>query len=210
MKTLSKSRSKILVGLGFLLSLASIVQADSLWRPELRISLVADKKAHAVGDIITIIVQENSTTKKDSSTQTSKKTSLDASLKSFLFAPTASKFMTKKGQLPAMAMSSDNSFDGGGSINNSETIGARFGATVTDVLPNGNLIVQAARQSSFSQESQTIVLRGTLRSYDIAANNTAFSYNLADTSIKFMSSGAVSNSQKKGWFSKVFDVLTPF
>ena len=161
-------------------------------------------------EIITVVVQESITTKKDSSTKSDKNSSLDASLQSFLFSPGASKLLTKGGKLPAMAMSSKNGFEGKGAIANSETITHRFGVTIRDVLPNGNLMVEGLRQTTFSGESKTVILRGTLRSYDVTFDNTVLSSNLADVSIRFEDSGAISNAQKKGWFSRAWDVLTPF
>jgi len=210
MKIRSKFSTSVSLGLGLLACSAPTASADSLWSEDAAISLVADKRARGVGDIITVVVQETNTTKKDTSTKSDKSTELDASVQSFLFSPAASKFMTHKGKLPAMGMTSKNAFEGGGAINNSETITHRFGVTVIDVLPNGNMLVEGLRQTSFSNESQTVILRGTLRATDITPENTVLSYNLADVSIKFVSSGAISNSQKKGWFGKVWDVLTPF
>lgn len=201
---------KSLVSAAAIALMLTNARADSIWSDEIVLSLVADSRAHAVGDIISVIVQESNSTKKDSSTKSTKKTSTDAALQSFLFAPTASNFMTKGGKLPAMGLTSNNEFDGGGAINNSETIVARFGVRVVDVLPNKNLIVEGLRQTSFSGESRTVVLRGTVRKDDISSANTVFSYSLADVSIKFVDSGAISNNQKKGWFTRAWDVLTPF
>ena len=79
-----------------------------------------------------------------------------------------------------------------------------------DVLPNGNLVVEGRRQTAFSGEKQDATLRGTVRSEDIAANNTLYSYNMVDATIQFASKGAISDSQRKGWFSKIWDKLTPF
>ncbi|MBI4658807.1 MAG: flagellar basal body L-ring protein FlgH [Verrucomicrobia bacterium] len=205
-----KFRSNVWLALGALLGSMSVAQADSLWTKEASQSLVGDKKARAVGDIITVIVEESNQTKKDSSTKTDKSSELDASIESFLFSPGASKFMTHNGKLPAMGMTSKNGFEGKGAINNSETITHRFGVRVVDVLPNGNLIVEGLRQTSFSGESQTVILRGTVRGYDVSSSNTVMSFNLADVSIRFDSSGSLSNAQKKGWFSRAWDVLTPF
>ncbi len=210
MKTPFKLISKPLVALATLPILLTGARADSLWSEEIVMSLISDSRANAVGDIISVIVQESASTKKDTSTKSSKKTSMDAALQSFVFAPTASNFMTKGGKLPAMAMTSNNEFDGGGAINNSETIVARFGVRVVDVLPNRNMIVEGLRQTSFSGESRTVILRGTVRRDDISSANTVYSYSLADVSIKFVDSGAISNSQKKGWFTRAWDVLTPF
>ncbi len=210
MKTPFKLISKPLVALATLPILLTGARADSLWSEEIVMSLISDSRANAVGDIISVIVQESASTKKDTSTKSSKTTSTDAALQSFLFSPTASNFMTKGGKLPAMAMTSNNNFDGGGAINNSETIVARFGVRVVDVLPNRNMIVEGLRQTSFSGESRTVILRGTVRRDDISSANTVYSYSLADVSIKFVDSGAISNSQKKGWFTRAWDVLTPF
>jgi flagellar L-ring protein precursor FlgH len=184
--------------------------ADSLWNDHTARSIVGDKRAVAVGDILSIVVQENNSASKDNQTKTSKQTAVDASISSFLYSPAASGLLTKKGQLPALKFDAKNSFDGGGSINNSEKIIARISVQVMDVLPNKNLVVEGKRQTSFSGESQDVILRGVVRPEDIAANNTVFSYNVADASIKFVSKGTVSDSQRKGWFTKIWDKLTPF
>ena len=172
--------------------------------------MFADKRARAVGDIITIIVQENAAASKQNSTKTSKSAGVDASLNTVLFSPTASSFLTKGGQLPALKYSSKTDFDGGGSINNSEKITARIAVKVVDLLPNGNMIVEGRRDTAFAGDKQEAVLRGTIRSEDITSGNTVFSYNVADASIAYKSRGSVSDAQRKGWFTKVWDKLTPF
>ena len=184
--------------------------ADSLWNDHASRSLVGDKRAVAVGDILNIIVQENNSASKDNKTKTSKQTAVDASISSFLYSPGASSLLTKKGQLPAIKFDAKNSFDGGGSINNSEKILARISVQVVDVLPNKNLVVEGKRQSSFSGESQDVILRGVVRPEDISSANTVFSYNIADASIKFISRGTVTDSQRKGWITRLWDKLSPF
>jgi flagellar L-ring protein precursor FlgH len=81
---------------------------------------------------------------------------------------------------------------------------------VIDVLPNQNLVIEGKRQTSFGGETQDIILRGIVRPADITANNTVFSYNVADATIKFSGKGAVSETQRKGWFTRVWEKLTPF
>ena len=81
---------------------------------------------------------------------------------------------------------------------------------VVDVLPNGNLVIEGTRESSFSGEQQTIILRGTIRQDDIAANNTVYSYNVADATIKFVTKGTITDSQRKGWFHRLWDKFSPF
>ena len=182
----------------------------SLWRDDSSRSMFADKRARAVGDIITIVVQENSTASKENSTKTSKSSSVDASLETLLYSPAASGFLTKAGKLPAMKFGGSQSFDGGGKINNSEKITSRIAVRVADVLPNGNLLIEGRRETFVSGEKQEAVLRGVVRSEDVAANNTVFSYNVADASIRFVSKGTITDNQRKGWLFKVWEKVTPF
>jgi len=184
--------------------------AQSLWKDSTARSMLADKRAHAVGDVVTILVQESSTATKDNSTSTEKKAALDASIATFLYSPAASSLLTQKGAMPAMKWSSDHSFNGGGKINNSETIDARIAVRVVEVLPNGNLVVEGAKKTSFSGETQDAVLRGVIRQEDITANNTIYSYNVADVTLKYVSKGSISDAQRKGWITKVWDKLSPF
>lgn len=185
-------------------------RAQSLWRDDAAHSMFADKRARAIGDILTIVVQENAAATKANTTKTAKNTGLDAAINTFLYSPAASGFLTKGGQMPAVNMASKNTFDGGGQINNSEKITARIAVRVTEVLPNGSLVVEGRRQTKFSGETTDAVLRGVVRSEDVSAGNTVMSFNVADASIQYLSKGAVSDSQRKGWFTKVWDKVSPF
>lgn len=184
--------------------------ADSLWHDASSRSLISDVRARSVGDILTILVQENNSASKDNSTSTSKKTGIDSSVSSFLFGAAQDKFLTKGGQYPALKVNGNSSFDGGGKISNSETITARISVRVVDVLPNGNLVIEGSRRTSFAGESQDAILRGVVRSDDVQSNNTVFSYNIADATIRYLSKGSVSDAQGKGWFHKAWDKVAPF
>jgi flagellar L-ring protein precursor FlgH len=196
--------------LGFALAAEAYPDAGSLWKEDFSRSMVADKRAHRVGDILTILVQETSTASKDNSTKTSKKSSVDAAINTFFYSPAASTLLTKGGRLPAMQFQGKQDFDGGGQINNSERITTRLAVRVTDVLPNGALLIEGRRETSFSGEKQQVVLRGMVRSEDVTANNTVFSYNIADATIQFVSKGTISDNQRKGWFLRIWEKLTPF
>lgn len=185
--------------------------ADSLWKDDASsAAMFADKKAHRVGDIVTVIILENNGASRNNNTTTARTSSVDASISSFLYPATASGLLTKGGQLPAMSLSGKNSFNGGGQINNVETITAQLAVKVIDVLPNGNLVVEGRRQTAFSGEKQDAILRGTVRFDDISATNTVYSFNIADPSIQFISHGAVTDSQKRGWFTTIWDKVSPF
>jgi flagellar L-ring protein precursor FlgH len=200
---------KIIVATVFV-ALAANLPAQSLWRDDISRPMFADKRGGAVGDILTIVVQENTTANKSNETKTERQSSLSAAITSFLYSPGASSALTKGGQLPALAYNSDHKHDGTGAINNSESIVAHVAVRITDVLPNGNLVVEGKRETSFSGEHQTIVLRGVVRSDDVAADNTVLSYNVADATIQIIGKGTVTDSQNKGWFNRLWDKVNPF
>jgi len=187
------------------------VVADSLWKTDTSSSsMFADKKARRVGDIVTIVVQQVNSATRNNNTTTSKQTAVDASIANFLYGPAASGLLTKGGAYPAMSFSGKNTYSGGGQINNAETITDQVAVRVIDVLPNGNLVVEGRRHTAFSDEKQDAVLRGTIRCDDIMANNTIYSYNVADASIQFVSHGTVTDAQRKGWFNRIWDKINPF
>ena len=204
------ARLAVIAGAGAALMLTAPATAESLWHDASSRSIISDVRARSVGDILTILVQENNSASKDNSTSTSKKTGIDSSISSFLFGAAQDKFLTKGGQYPALKVNGNSSFDGGGKISNSETITARISVRVVDVLPNGNLVIEGSRQTSFSGESQDAILRGVVRSDDVQSNNTVLSYNIADATIRYVSKGSLSDAQGKGWFHKAWDKVSPF
>ena len=182
----------------------------SLWSESSARLLLADNRARNVGDILTIVVDENNESAKQNNTKTAKKTGISASISSFLFGAAQDGFLTRGGKYPSMDMKSDKSFEGGGTINNSERITARIAVRVTEVLPNGHMMLEGRRMTLVGGEEQEAVLRGVVRQEDIQPGNTVLSYNVADASIKFVSKGSVTDSQRRGWFTRAFDKITPF
>jgi flagellar L-ring protein precursor FlgH len=190
---------------------AASLRADSLWKTDTSPSAIfADKKARRVGDIMTVIVSENNGTSRNNTTATSKASTVDASIASFLYGPAASGLLTKGGAYPAMSFTGKNTYSGGGQINNQETITAQLAVRVIDVLPNGNLVIEGRKQTSFSGEKQDAILRGTVRFDDISAANAVYSYNIADASIQYISKGTITDAQNKGWFNRIWDKVNPF
>jgi flagellar L-ring protein precursor FlgH len=189
---------------------AGNLPADSLWKTGISQPMYADKKAHAVGDILTVVIQENNASTRNNQTTTAKTSSIDASIASFLYGPAASGLLTKGGQYPAMSLKGASAYNGGGTINNSETITAQLAVRVIDVLPNGNMVIEGRRQTSYSGEKQDAILRGTIRPDDITPSDTIFSFNIADATIQFVGKGTISDAQRKNWFLRLWDKFSPF
>jgi flagellar L-ring protein precursor FlgH len=210
MKSKESLVPKLIIATALVVSMPAVGPAQSLWRDDISRAMYVDKRGSGIGDILTIVVQENSTANKSNETKTERQSSLSAAITSFLYSPGASTLLTKGGQLPAMAYNSDHKHDGTGAINNSESIVAQIAVRIVDVLPNGNFVVEGKRETSFSGERQTISLRGTVRADDVAADNTVLSYNVADATIQIIGKGTVTDSTSKGWFNRVWDKINPF
>ncbi|MGC4072517.1 MAG: flagellar basal body L-ring protein FlgH [Nibricoccus sp.] len=188
----------------------ALALADSLWTSPAsnERSMYADRKATRVGDIVTVVVSETAATQSSQSKKTNKDGSLNASVSSFLFP--SSRLGTHNGELPATSMTGSSSFSGGGQVANSQSLSARAAVLVSEVLPNGNLVIEGVRVVTFSGETQYIVLHGVIRPDDITSANTILSTNIADVRIEFISEGSLTDAQKKSWLLKVVDKVRPF
>lgn len=206
----SASNMKTLSPLLALLVTASPLLADSLWtspaNPER--SMYADRKASRTGDILTVVISESVAQQSSQSTKSSKSSSVDASIGSFLFP--SSGLGTHKGSLPVTKMSGANDFSGTGAISNTQSLSGQAAVLVTDVLPNGNLVIEGVRVITFAGETQYVVLHGLVRADDVTSANKVSSNNVADVRVEFISEGALTDAQKRGWLTKLYDLLRPY
>lgn len=203
------SRLPILLGL---LLLAAGARGDSLWTnsPQGERNLAADRKAARTGDILTIVVQESANANSTQQRTDSRTLTLQDAVGQFLFSAAASKFGTHNGELPAMNLTGKSTFAGGGTVANTQSVTASAAVLVSDVLPNGNLVIEGARMVTFSGETQYIVLHGIVRPDDIASGNTISSTNIADARVEFYNEGSLTDMQNRGWLSKLYEKLRPF
>jgi len=195
-----------------LIAMTLPLQATSLWTApgSSEQSLVADVKAGRVGDILTILVSESAAQSSTQSKSTNTDAGIDASVSQFLFPTSASRFGTHHGALPGTSLGGSSNYAGGGKVSNSQSLSARAAVIVTDVLPNGNLVIAGARRVTFSGETQHVILRGIVRAADISSGNTILSSNIADAHLEFISEGDLTDAQKRGWLSRFYELIRPF
>ena len=206
MKTVSKSASKLPVLALAALAAAPFAAASSLWPVQQPgRSMFADRKAAAKGDLLTIVVAESAVAQSSQSKTSTRDSTLQDAITRFIYPGLG----THKGQLPGVAAAGASSYSGGGDVSNSQSLSARAAVLVTDVLPNGNLVVEGVRVVTFSGETQYVVLRGLVRPEDIGRDNSVVSTNVADARIEFHAEGALTEAQKRGWLAKVYEKLRP-
>ncbi len=191
---------------------AAPAAADSLWSApgSGERAIIADRKASAVGDILTVVVQESASTQSSQSTKTNSGASVDAGVEQWLFPLAASTMGSHNGALPGVKLGGKNSFSGGGEVSASQNLTARAAVLVTAVLPNGNLVIEGARRVTFDGETQHVVLHGVVRGDDVSAGNVIFSSNIADARVEFISEGSLTDAKKRGWLTKLYEKLRPY
>ncbi|MCD6405439.1 MAG: flagellar basal body L-ring protein FlgH [Planctomycetes bacterium] len=110
----------------------------------------------------------------------------------------------------SMDMKGEKKFEGDGSSDRKDTLRTRLAAEITDVKPNGNLVVEARSSFTKNRETTTITLSGVVLPQDVEPDNSLYSYNVADVDINYKSSGPVTDANKRGWLLKILDKVWPF
>lgn len=170
-------------------------------------SLYSDGRAHRVGDIITIVLEENTSSTK------SNKTSVDKSNSQSLASPTVFGMQpTIMGKPLSMNSGESNTeFDGEGQSDMSNSLDGNITVTVHEVLPNGLMVVKGEKWLTLNQGDEYIRVSGMIRPQDISASNTVQSTQLADARITYSGSGELNDSNSMGWLAKFFiGPLWPF
>lgn len=177
------------------------VSDGAIFKSGYNVTLFEDPKAHRIGDIITIILQEQTNASKKASTTTAK----DAAVA--LAAPTVfGKPVNYKGT-PILSAEVDASrdFTGEGDSTQSNSLTGRISVTIADVLPNGNLLVRGEKLLTLNQGSEHVRISGIVRATDISPDNTVLSSQVADAHIVYGGQGVLADANSKGWLSRVFD-----
>ena len=174
-------------------------------------SLTDDVKARRRGDIITVVISETASASKEAKTGTSRDSSLSAGMPNMLGLENTGVFKNNFADLSKIInASSSTKFQGAGSTSRQENLNATITARVLDVLPNGNLMIEGRRNIKVNEEDQIIILEGTVRSRDIAPDNTVNSIYVADARISYSGRGIISDRQSPGWLMNIIDNIWPF
>jgi flagellar L-ring protein FlgH len=201
--------TRIPLALALLACSAGASRAGSLWPAEAT-GMTADHKAGHAGDILTVVVQESANASSTQNQEATRKSRVNDAVQQFIFPAATSGLGTHAGQLPSFQVSGSSDYTGGGQVSNSQTVTSQAAVLVTDVLPNGNLVIEGVRLVSFSGETQYVVLHGLVRPDDIASNNTVLSSNIAEARVEFVNKGALTQAETPGWLSRIYEFLRPF
>jgi flagellar L-ring protein precursor FlgH len=167
--------------------------------------LSSDLRARRVNDLVTIKVIESISATGSADSSLDKASNGSASV---------SKFFGLEGRLPGSidptslaSASASTKFKGAGTTSRSSDLSAIVTARVVEVLPNGDLVLEGAREIDINGDRQLAVLTGVLRTNDIQPNNVAFSSSVGQLRIRYFGRGLIKDNLQPGWLVRVLNKI---
>ncbi|MEZ5558427.1 MAG: flagellar basal body L-ring protein FlgH [Pseudomonadales bacterium] len=178
----------------------------SLFQSQRQVSLYDDSRARAIGDVVTIRLEERTSSSKSAETSISKDSSTE------LPNPTLFGNLVR-GSTEPLFNSADNQTDFNGQADSDQrnSLSGTLTAVVADVLPNGLLLVQGEKWLNLNQGEEYVRVSGLVRSEDIDGANTVSSLRLADARFAYSGTGELADSNRAGWLTRFFlNPVMPF
>lgn len=173
--------------------------------------LYDDPRAHMVGDLITVVVDETSSVSGSSSTQLGRESGYEAGLGAFFglmeLLDGAIDPMDRQKLLEA-SLKAD--FKGSGKIKRQGNFSATMTGRVIERLQNGNLRIEGYKILGVNQEQWFFYFSGVVRQIDIDDANTVKSSRIAALHVEFTGKGDVSDTEHRGWLGQGVDKVWPF
>ena len=184
---------------------------NSLWRTGSR-SFFRDPRAAKVGDILTVNIDIGDQAKLANTTSRSTAATENAGVANFLGLESLLPGVLPDEVDPSalVNLGSDSSSTGTGSVDRSEEISLIVAAVVTQVLPNGNLVIQGQQEVRVNNEVRVLLVSGIVRPEDIASNNTIRHTQIAEARISYGGRGQITDVQQPRYGQQFFDIIWPF
>lgn len=176
----------------------NVVPTGSLFQDSYSNNLYSDIKAHRVGDIITVYLQESTSARKKAGSSTAKKSSYDLGIEAL--------------NLPKIKMgpysaggTQQNKFEGDADADQSNSLKGSITVNVTRVLSNGNLEIRGEKWLMLNNGEEFVRIKGVIRSEDVSSDNSVSSMHVANARIQYGGTGNFANTQRQGWLTAFFN-----
>lgn len=186
-------------------------QANSLWTGEKQ-GFFKDQRAKTVGDIMTVVIDIDDKGKMENATDRTRATSEAAGLPKLLGFETKLNKVLPDAVDPSNLLSgtSSSSYKGDGTTDRKEKISMKLAATVTQLLPNGNMVIKGVQEVRVNYENRVLQLAGVVRPQDVNVDNTISYDQIAEARISYGGKGQMTDVQQPRNGAQLIDILFPF
>ena len=187
------NRLKIIIIIVFLLSLVHYGIEGQIRR-----SIYSDIKAHKIGDVLTIIISERTTSLNRADARTSKQNQMS------IDNTAGTGFLDF---LPGFGAESEtqNQYQGSGQVTSTGQFSSTMSARIQKILEDGNYLIKGARIIDTNGEKQITELTGVVRPLDISSDNTILSSQIADVQVYYKGKGVVEQGHRPGIFTRIIN-----
>lgn len=182
--------------------------ANSLWRPGAR-SFFRDQRASRTGDILRVKVEISDKAEVDNETKRDRDGTEEIGVPS-LFGSLRGKIIPGGREEDLIGLTATSQTNGKGEIKREEKINTQVAAVVTQVLPNGNLVIDGSQEIRVNFEVRQLTVRGIVRPEDIGSDNTIDSSQIAEARIEYGGRGQLTDIQQPRWGQQVIEAVSPF
>ncbi len=184
-------------------------EANSLWRSGSR-AFFKDQRAAQVGDIVTVVVSMTDSAQLNNVTSLTRTSGEQAGIPDFAGLTSRLGLTSIIDPSKLISLSSANNNTGNGQIQRNEAVALRLAGIVTQVMPNGNLVVVARQEFVVNSELRELRVTGVIRPQDIASDNTVLHDRMAEARIQYGGRGEMTDLQTTRWGQQLMDILMPF
>lgn len=177
----------------------NVVPNGSLYVDSSPNNIYSDNKARRIGDIITVVLAENTSASKQAKAEYGKEN--DVSMQPFT---ALGRNVTIGGNSLDLGLSSETEFKGDSKADQSNSLSGQISVHVTRILPNGNLVVRGEKWLTLNTGDEYVRVTGTIRPEDILSDNTVASNRVANARIQYSGTGSFADANKQGWLSQFF------
>jgi flagellar L-ring protein precursor FlgH len=185
--------------------------ANSLWRTGAR-EFLGDQRASRVGDILTVLIEIDDSAKTSNATNATKTSANDIGVPHFFGLESSLGKILPKAYDPSKMITTNSSMtaSGNGGVTRQEKITLTIAAVVTQVLPNGNMVIQGRQEVQTNNDTRVLTVAGVVRPEDITASNTILHTQIAEARISYGGTGDVAAVQKTAGGTALLQRYAPF
>jgi len=180
-----------------------VVNSGSMFQENYTNNLYSDIKAHRVGDIITVYLEESMSASKKAGSSQSKTNSYGLGIDSTVLPSISNSPLTISGG--EAGLNQNSKFEGDADADQSNNLQGSITVNVVRVLSNGNLVIRGEKWMMLNNGEEYVRIKGVIRSEDVSFDNTVSSMRVSNARIQYGGTGDFANTQKQGWLTAFFN-----